>query len=1050
MNKTYKIAHFADVHFRGLSRHEEYRAVFSQAFEQLRKEKVDAIVIAGDIVHTKTQGISPEVIEVLTWWFNSFAEIAPTYVTLGNHDGLIHNLDRQDAISPIINALGNSRIHFFKKSGNFPTHMKGIRIANYSCFDEEGWESVSKKGDVVIAIFHGAVKGALTDSDYATEGEVDLSLFEGCHYGLFGDIHKQQFLDKAGKFAYPGSVIQQNFGESPDKGYLLWEISGPDDFKVERRILESPHPYVTVPWMGTVESTIDSLHTQKAGSRFRISSTETLLQEEIKQLSTFLKDELSAHEIVWKWDTEIDRSKSYEKMETTRKSLRDIETHRSLLSTVLKDDTNLDKYVEIVEKNLHHLEDEDDVIRNQKWSLTKLEWENTFSYGKDNVIDFNDLSGVVGLFGRNRIGKSSIAGTIMYAFFNGSDRGNLKNVHIVNTRKGHCTAAAEFKVDGAPYRIERQTVKSTNKRGNVSAATHLNLFRVDESGDPIADMSGEQRRDSDKILRSLVGTSDDFLLTSFAAQGEMNNFIRQKATSRKALLSRFLDLQVLDLIHWRVKEESSTLKGILKTMPDRNFRSLRNEYISTVELCDRHISESQQSIFELEKEKEEINKRLANVDTKKNYTQADVDDLQRQLSSLNRQLENEKVSLTEHEEKLVEIARKISAIEQIKLKFPIEEMLARISEHSSLEKKSVDAKHLVEKENAVLSSQEKSVAKLKEVPCGDSFPTCKFIKDSIRDKKLIESQQTKINELKDGLKAMSSALKSNNIDDANDKVRKYNDAISREKLLLSEKSGSESKITLTKRNIDSFTSSVVELKSLAEYALANISNSPEVELASAGRRRIIVIDSSVKSSREVIIESNSKKAVTQEKMKNLDEEEKRLVEVKSQWSFYEKLLSAYGKDGIPMMIVKNELPRINEEISKILQGVTGFTVTLETDNTGSDLDIYIDYGDSRRPIELGSGMEKMLSSLAIRVALINISSLPKSDIFIIDEGFGALDEQNIDACNKLLHSLKRFFKTILVISHVDAIKDAVDGFIEITTRGADAHVSISDSIPSNQ
>jgi exonuclease SbcC len=184
-------------------------------------------------------------------------------------------------------------------------------------------------------------------------------------------------------------------------------------------------------------------------------------------------------------------------------------------------------------------------------------------------------------------------------------------------------------------------------------------------------------------------------------------------------------------------------------------------------------------------------------------------------------------------------------------------------------------------------------------------------------------------------------------------------------------------------------------------------------------------------------------------MRNLDEEEKRLVEVKSQWAFYEKLLAAYGKDGIPMVIVKNELPRINDEIAKILQGVTGFTVTLETDNSGSDLDIYLDYGDSRRPIELGSGMEKMLSSLAIRVALINISCLPKSDILIIDEGFGALDEQNVEACNKLLHSLKRFFKTVLVISHVDAVKDAVDGFIEVTTRGSDAHVSAADSLPNN-
>ena len=81
-----------------------------------------------------------------------------------------------------------------------------------------------------------------------------------------------------------------------------------------------------------------------------------------------------------------------------------------------------------------------------------------------------------------------------------------------------------------------------------------------------------------------------------------------------------------------------------------------------------------------------------------------------------------------------------------------------------------------------------------------------------------------------------------------------------------------------------------------------------------------------------------------------------------------------------------------------------------------------------------------MASLAIRVALINISSLPKTDILVIDEGFGALDDANVEACNRLLSSLKRYFKTILVISQVDGVKEAVDGLIEIGTNGKDSHV----------
>ena len=66
-----KILHIADVHWRGLSRHDEYILVFNRLFEKARKLKPDVIYVGGDIVHSKTQGISPELIDCLSWWFNS-------------------------------------------------------------------------------------------------------------------------------------------------------------------------------------------------------------------------------------------------------------------------------------------------------------------------------------------------------------------------------------------------------------------------------------------------------------------------------------------------------------------------------------------------------------------------------------------------------------------------------------------------------------------------------------------------------------------------------------------------------------------------------------------------------------------------------------------------------------------------------------------------------------------------------------------------------------------------------------------------------------------
>ena len=111
-----KIAHLADTHIRNFKFHKEYQIIFDQLYETLRKEKVDAIVHCGDIAHTKTQ-ISPEFVEMCANFFESLASIAPTYIILGNHDGNLRNSNRQDALSPIVQALSLPNLHMLKHSG---------------------------------------------------------------------------------------------------------------------------------------------------------------------------------------------------------------------------------------------------------------------------------------------------------------------------------------------------------------------------------------------------------------------------------------------------------------------------------------------------------------------------------------------------------------------------------------------------------------------------------------------------------------------------------------------------------------------------------------------------------------------------------------------------------------------------------------------------------------------------------------------------------------------------------------------------------------------
>jgi DNA repair exonuclease SbcCD nuclease subunit len=211
-----RIAHIADIHWRGLSRHSEYREVFLDFVRQVKEQQVTHIFVGGDIFHTKTTGLSPEYIEQMSWWLTTLASVAEVHLTLGNHDGNLSNLSRQDAISPIVTALNNPRIFLYKQSGVYE-FAPGYNWCVFSLFDEEGWDKVKPvPGKVNIACYHGPVFGALTETDWLIEEGMTVDFFKQFDFCLLGDIHRTQYLagrestliiDEADLSKYPGAEI---------------------------------------------------------------------------------------------------------------------------------------------------------------------------------------------------------------------------------------------------------------------------------------------------------------------------------------------------------------------------------------------------------------------------------------------------------------------------------------------------------------------------------------------------------------------------------------------------------------------------------------------------------------------------------------------------------------------------------------------------------------------------------------------------------------------------------------------------------------------------
>ena len=1039
-----KILHIADVHWRGLSRHQEYVLAFKDLFKQARELSPDIIYIGGDIVHSKTQGISPELIENLCWWFNGLAAIAPTHVILGNHDGLMHNKDRQDAITPIIEAIDNPNIFLYKNSGTYE-FAPGYEWCVLSCFDEENFHRAQpSKDNVSIALYHGAVRGSLTDIDWQLEGESDLDLFKSYDFSLLGDIHKRQFLNKKGTVAYCGSTIQQNFGEDSEKGFLFWDIKSTDDFSVEFYEVENQYHFVTVDWQGDVQKTVNKCREYPNLSRFRIRADNYISQTDARRLQKILTKQKAATEVVFKVDSTFDSGM----IETNSSGgltidLRSPEKHKELLreyyqSNVLLE-ADLVKLDDLVDRSLSEIASADNDLRNVKWSINSLTFDNCFSYTDGNYINFESMPGITGIFGRNARGKSSIIGTIAYALFNTSDRGAIKNIHLINTRKNSCKAQLDISINNVPYRIVRQTIKKQTKK-NLWAPTTLKFYRLDKSGEVIEDLTEEQRRETEKIIRGMIGTSEEFLMTSLASQGDMNNFIKEKATARKAILTNFLDLTVFDAMNEFAKKECALLKqqasGINRGDWDKQI-SIKENSIDDIKSS---ITTEELNITKLKKDYESYVKELHSSADIDYISESEVSNAKSKWVKSIRQVEKAEKQLDILKDEIFETEQKIEKVELFLSNFDVDKIKEKRDAQKQITRLLKDMQSDLRIERKELDSIEKLSKKLEPCDCVEHLPACKYMKKSNESKKKFNKQRDKVTALKVKVDDLKIAFKKLGKEDYDEQLDKYNAIVQRRSSLVTS-------ITETRIKINGYEKDIENLSPLVpEFRTTYVDLKEKFENQDSNEGQIL-LERKIKQTNEDITQGDKKrtglitKLAKEKAEKSLLSKQKREFErISKSLRAYDLFLQATSHKGIPVQIIHSMLPQINSEISKILKGVVGFTVELEADLDSNSMDIFINYGDSKRIVELGSGMEKMMASLAIRVALINVSSLPKTSMLMIDEGFGSLDETNLEACGKLLQSLKKWFKNILVISHIDAIKDIVDNNIDIIKKGVDSYV----------
>ena len=519
----YKIAHIADTHIKNLKFHYEYKIVFEQLYQTLQKENVDYIVHCGDIAHTKTQ-ISPEFVELCSDFFASLAKIAPTYIILGNHDGNLKNSSRQDALSPIVKALNLPDLHLLKNAGEV---LVGPHIAFnvLSVFDEDNWVKPSDPDRINIALYHGSVSGVKTDTGWVMDhGDHDIGVFAGHDFAMLGDIHKtNQILDDEGRVRYPGSTVQQNHGETNDKGFLIWDIEDKDTFTVKHHVLLNPKPFVTIEL--TPKGRMPRGTTVPPGARLRLVSNNNLPLDVMRKAVEVAKHRFEPESITFLNRAAGERGTVDIGTGFKIENLRDKGVQENLIREYLTDyapsEEMLERVYELNRKYNSQIEETEEVARNVNWNINRFEWDNLFNYGEGNSIDFTNLHGIVGIFGKNFSGKSSIIDGLLYTMFNTTSKNERKNYNIINQNRKDCRGLVELQIGEKIYTIERDSTKYTKKLKGVvtnEARTNLDFSGTDPVLGETMSLNGTTRNETDAHIRKRFGTIEDFLLTSMSSQ----------------------------------------------------------------------------------------------------------------------------------------------------------------------------------------------------------------------------------------------------------------------------------------------------------------------------------------------------------------------------------------------------------------------------------------------------------------------------------------------------------------------------------------------------
>jgi DNA repair exonuclease SbcCD ATPase subunit/DNA repair exonuclease SbcCD nuclease subunit len=1058
-NKRYtRIVHIGDIHIRLLKRHDEYKQVFNNFLKDIAQYpgQETCIVISGDIFHSKTD-LQPECINIASYFLGGCAKLFPTIIIAGNHDATLSNKSRLDSISPIIDALNNPNLFYLKSTDLYG--FGNILFNNMSVFDPtenyirgENIPSIYRNQyEHIIALFHGAVDNATSDTGYTVKNPAIMPpLFDGHHLALLGDIHKMQDMQDYDPdnskpcIRYCGSLIVQNHGEFlTGHGYTLWNLS---DYSYTHHDIPNDYGYFTVDIVNGRLCT--SLLDLPKKVRLRVKC----LNSNMSDVKAIIADIKTKSEVIEIAHVRVEQEQAKTDVipfckDIILTDLTNVNYQDKLITEFLtkklgiSSSTKLDDILTI-NRSTNQLIKQDDFVRNLKWKPIRFEFDNMFTYGEGNVIDFTQMDGIYGIFGPNRSGKSSILSAFLFCLFDKFERG-FKGLHVLNTQKSSFRCKLEFEIAEVRYFIER--TGTITPGGNVKVDVYF--WRIKDGVEE--PLRGNARSNTNDIIRNYIGTYDDFILTTMAFQNAKNStsFIDMGNTERKDLLVQFVGLNIFDKLHDAGGERAKELNVALKLHKAKNYQVELQQSQNALNHANTLFTECEVRVNDLKLQiaavNEQITKETANLIKLDSSVPTDLGQLNSQHTAAVTALLQKREFITKTKASLLEVESNQSSVESKIGDIEKSNLVESHKIYKDLSRKIAAAKQKIESKKIEIRTKLDKVEKLKTHKFDPACKYCtenQFVKDAYQAKKELENDKKESDAM---MEEMDTLKKKFAEYEWVDKLYEtYTTLLVEQGKLKSVQSSLSEKIIISNNDVEKLDAAIKTAVRQIEIYHRNettVQSNVKIQLyIDEFRNTLTKLDVEFRKANRALMEVSEKRGHFSTEIDKLTATIKEIAAMEYESECYQHYLTAIGRDGIPYQVICNAVPEIEKEVNSILSQVVDYTVQFETD--GKNIVPYVVYEHGRWPIELTSGYERFIASIAIRVALANISNLPMANFLALDEGMGTLDKEHLAIMPTFFSILKHSYDFILIISHLDNIRDAVDKQIEILHDGTTSKV----------